>query len=229
VVNKRIYIRITLLQSCVLLYWQCYCTALQQRASAKLCDVVQGMELRNFHRERHPYSAGRPSCLASTHILVPFITPCLRSCTQQSDILVSISVDLTTLFVVFSLLLPVRTASLLNCRKQQYEYSRRRGFARQSDRAHRSKRRMVEIRRIGIRNGSLIYSRREYAHIPPRQITPRVAQMTPVITAKRKVGVLTAAVPLEFTATLKRPRLCRFWSPQHKRFRSVYAAAECIY
>ena len=29
--------------SCVLLYWQRYCTALQQRASAKLCGVVQGM------------------------------------------------------------------------------------------------------------------------------------------------------------------------------------------
>ena len=164
-------IRITLLQSCVLLYWQCYCTELQQRASAKLCDVVQGMY--GTFRERHPYSAGRPSRLASTHILVPFITPCLRSCTQVCDILVSISVDLTTLLVVFSLLLPLRTASLLNCEQQQYEYSRRRGFARQSDRAHRSKRRMVEIRRIGIRNGSLIYSRCEYAHIPPRQITPR--------------------------------------------------------
>ena len=37
-------------KSCVLLYWQHYCTALQQRASAKLCGVVQGMELRNFHR-----------------------------------------------------------------------------------------------------------------------------------------------------------------------------------
>jgi len=30
-----------------------YCTALQQWASAKLCGVVQGMELRNFHRGRH--------------------------------------------------------------------------------------------------------------------------------------------------------------------------------
>ena len=34
--------------SCVLLRWQHYCTALQQRASAKLCSVVQGMELRTF-------------------------------------------------------------------------------------------------------------------------------------------------------------------------------------
>jgi len=37
-------------KSCVLLYWQRYCTALQQRASAKRCGVVQGMELRNFCR-----------------------------------------------------------------------------------------------------------------------------------------------------------------------------------
>jgi len=32
-------------KSCVLLYWQHYCTALQQRASAKLCGVVQEIEL----------------------------------------------------------------------------------------------------------------------------------------------------------------------------------------
>jgi len=55
---------------CVLLYWQRYCTALQQRASAKLCGVVQEMELRNFCRGRHLYSAGRPSRWASAHILV---------------------------------------------------------------------------------------------------------------------------------------------------------------
>jgi len=35
-------------KSCVLLYWQRYCTALEQWASAKLCGVVQGMELRSF-------------------------------------------------------------------------------------------------------------------------------------------------------------------------------------
>jgi len=29
-------------KSCFVLYWQRYCTALQQRASAKLCVVVQG-------------------------------------------------------------------------------------------------------------------------------------------------------------------------------------------
>ena len=38
--------------------------------SAKLCGVVQGMELRNFRRRRHLYSAGRPSRWASAHILV---------------------------------------------------------------------------------------------------------------------------------------------------------------
>ena len=32
-----------------------------QRASAKVCVVVQGMELRNFRRGRHLYSAGWPS------------------------------------------------------------------------------------------------------------------------------------------------------------------------
>ena len=50
--------------------WQRYCPALQQRVSAKLCGVVQGMELPNFHRGRHLYSAGRPSRWASAHILV---------------------------------------------------------------------------------------------------------------------------------------------------------------
>jgi len=37
--------------------------------SAKLCGMVQGMELRNFCRGRHLYSAGRPSRWASAHIL----------------------------------------------------------------------------------------------------------------------------------------------------------------
>ena len=35
-------------KSCVLLYWQRYCTALKQWASAKLCGMVIGMELQNF-------------------------------------------------------------------------------------------------------------------------------------------------------------------------------------
>jgi len=55
-------------KSCVLLYWQRYCTGLQQRASAKLYGVVQVMELRNFRTGRHLYSAGRPSRWASAHI-----------------------------------------------------------------------------------------------------------------------------------------------------------------
>ena len=50
------------------IYWPRYCSALEQRASAKLCGVVQGMELRNFRRGRHLYPAGRPSRWA--HILV---------------------------------------------------------------------------------------------------------------------------------------------------------------
>jgi len=57
-------------KSCVLLYWQHYCMALQQWASAKLCGVVQGMELQNFHRGLPLYLAGRPSRWASAHILV---------------------------------------------------------------------------------------------------------------------------------------------------------------
>jgi len=40
-------------KSCVVLYWQRHCTALQQQVSAKLCGVVQAMELRNFRRRRH--------------------------------------------------------------------------------------------------------------------------------------------------------------------------------
>ena len=41
--------------------------------SAKLCNMVQGMELRNFRRGRHLYSAERPSRWASAHILVRFV------------------------------------------------------------------------------------------------------------------------------------------------------------
>ena len=69
-------------KSCVRLHWPRYCTALQQRASAKLCGVVglQEMELRNFRRRRHLCSAGRPSRLASAHILVYRIF-CLMSLT----------------------------------------------------------------------------------------------------------------------------------------------------
>jgi len=54
----------------ILLYWQRYCTALQQQVSAKLCGMVQGMELRNFRRRHHLYSAVQPSRWASAHILV---------------------------------------------------------------------------------------------------------------------------------------------------------------
>jgi len=48
--TSKIYIRS---KCCVLQYWQRYCTALQQRASAKLCGVVQGMEVRNFRKGCH--------------------------------------------------------------------------------------------------------------------------------------------------------------------------------
>jgi len=51
-------------------YWQRYCTALEQQSSAKLCGVVHGMELRKFRRGRHLYSAGRPLRWTSADILV---------------------------------------------------------------------------------------------------------------------------------------------------------------
>ena len=57
-------------KSCVLLYWQRYCTALEQQASAKICGMLQGMELRNFRRGCHLYSAGRSSRWLSVHMLV---------------------------------------------------------------------------------------------------------------------------------------------------------------
>jgi len=57
-------------KSCVHISCQSYCTSLQQWASAILCGMVQGMELPNFHRGCHLYSAGQPSRWASAHILV---------------------------------------------------------------------------------------------------------------------------------------------------------------
>jgi len=39
-------------------------------ALAKVCGVVQGMELRNFHRGRHLYLAGQSSHCASAQIVV---------------------------------------------------------------------------------------------------------------------------------------------------------------
>ena len=60
---------------CILLYWQHYCTALDQWTSAKLCGV-HGTRNRitEFRRRRHLCSAGRPSRWASAHILVVFIS-----------------------------------------------------------------------------------------------------------------------------------------------------------
>jgi len=43
-------------------------------AGTKLSGVVQGMELRNFCRGCHLYSAGRPSHWASAHILVDHVS-----------------------------------------------------------------------------------------------------------------------------------------------------------
>ena len=63
-------------KSCVLLYWQLYCTALQKRASAKLCGMVQRMELWNFCWGHHLYSAGQPSQWALAYILLSFLFRC---------------------------------------------------------------------------------------------------------------------------------------------------------
>jgi len=63
---------------CVLLYWQRYCTALGEWESAKVCGVVQGMELRNFRSSS--FSTEGASCILRTaitgHILV-YIYSCL--------------------------------------------------------------------------------------------------------------------------------------------------------
>jgi len=72
---------------CVLLYWQRYCTALQQQPSAKLCGVVQRMELRNFRRGRHVNSAGRPSRWESAHI--PVVSVFAYNCCDISVTFVS--------------------------------------------------------------------------------------------------------------------------------------------
>jgi len=48
-------------KSCIILYWQCYCMALEQWASANFAA---------FSRGSHLYLAGRPSRWASAHILV---------------------------------------------------------------------------------------------------------------------------------------------------------------
>jgi len=60
----------------VLSWTQCILAALlhgtPERASAELCGVLQGIELRNFRRGLHLYSARRPSRWASAHILVCF-------------------------------------------------------------------------------------------------------------------------------------------------------------
>jgi len=58
---------------CALLYWQRYCTALKQWALAKLCSVVQGIEVLNFCRGCHLYLAGRPSRWALAHIPVNYV------------------------------------------------------------------------------------------------------------------------------------------------------------
>ena len=55
-------------KSCVLLYWQRYCTTLEQRASAKLCVVVQEMELCNFHSS--PFSTEGATYISRAAIML---------------------------------------------------------------------------------------------------------------------------------------------------------------
>ena len=60
---------------CVLLYWQRYCTALEQWVSAKLCGVVQGIwnyqifTPRHFQQRAPPIFRGWPLRWAWAHIL----------------------------------------------------------------------------------------------------------------------------------------------------------------
>jgi len=56
---------------CVLLYWQPYCTALQQGVSAKLSGVVQGMELQNFRIRRHLFGWAAITLGMSPHSSLP--------------------------------------------------------------------------------------------------------------------------------------------------------------
>jgi len=90
-------------KSCVLLYWQRYCAALQQQASAKLCGVVQGMELPNFCGWRHPYSIGRPSRWAAAHILVQsYCCPvCMQSKVKSPEKIWYIAYCLHILHIVY--------------------------------------------------------------------------------------------------------------------------------
>ena len=59
-------------ESCVLLYWQRYCTARQQRASAKLCGVVQGMKLQNFRTWAPPMRRYCP-CYVMLALLIAIV------------------------------------------------------------------------------------------------------------------------------------------------------------
>jgi len=56
--------------------------ALLHCSPTKVCGVVQGMELWNFRRGRHLYSAGRPSRWASAHILVLTVLTHLNVCSR---------------------------------------------------------------------------------------------------------------------------------------------------
>ena len=90
-------------KSCALVY--IYIGSVTARHSSS--GVVQGMELRNFRRGRHLYSAGRPSRWASAHILVYYV--------MRAFVMLLIKVNLLA-YLLDHLLLLSRVNIALQCR-----------------------------------------------------------------------------------------------------------------
>ena len=103
------------LKNWVLLYWQRYCMALEQWASVKLCGVVQGMQLRNFHRGRHLYSAGRPLRWASAHILVCSFVVARKNVSQMTYFWATVCKTVRPMLSVRCLSCPVLSVCLSVC------------------------------------------------------------------------------------------------------------------
>jgi len=72
---------------CVLVYWQRYCTALQQRASAKLCGVIQGMEL-----ELRSPILGKAAIMMGIGPRSSVCIHCLRNSARQSPAVVTATI-----------------------------------------------------------------------------------------------------------------------------------------
>jgi len=64
-------------KSCVILYWQRYCAALELWASAKLCGMVSSRD-----RAAIPFDTGRSNCLALYFVSLP-----VWQCVSQSKLL----------------------------------------------------------------------------------------------------------------------------------------------